>query len=160
LLAAVWRVQGADARRSRTAATPVGRGARRAARGRAGRRSPARPRVERRLRRRRRRAQACHRSRRRGPALRLRPRYRAGRPGRAARRARDRRRNPPLLTSRLPGLLLVLALATYGLWTGQAEREFLVRAVREPASLLTAPSELRGAPGWEELLRHASAALP
>src|SRR5262249_46483601 len=65
-----------------------------------------------------------------------------------------------LLTSRLPGLLLVLALATYGLWTGQAEREFLVRAVREPASLLTAPSELRGAPGWEELLRHASAALP
>jgi hypothetical protein len=64
------------------------------------------------------------------------------------------------LTSRLPGLLFALALATYGLWTGQAERDFLVRAVREPASLLAAPAELQGAPGWEELLRHATTVIP
>jgi hypothetical protein len=64
------------------------------------------------------------------------------------------------LTNRLPGLLLALALATYGLWTGQTEREFLVRAAREPAALLAAPSELRGVPGWEDLLRHASTVLP
>jgi len=64
------------------------------------------------------------------------------------------------LTGRLPGLLLVLALATYGLWTGQAERDFLVRAAREPDSLRAAPSELRGVPGWEDLLRQASTLLP
>ena len=63
------------------------------------------------------------------------------------------------MTHRLPGILLALALATYGLWTGQAERDFLVRAAREPEGLHAAPSELRGVPGWDDLLRQASSDL-